>query len=100
DHLPAHDELLLVATGEGVRRWVPAGSPPVDLGHDLLGPLPGALPIDPAPLGVRRLGLVAEGGVLPEGRGQEETLTVPILRDVPEAELPPGPDREVGDVGA
>ena len=55
-HLPADDELLLVAARERVGGDVGAGRAHVEAVDDLLGPSPGALAVDPEPASHRTAG--------------------------------------------
>ncbi len=81
-HLPAHDELLLVAARQGGGEDVDPGRAHVVVADDALGVGAGALAVDPPAPDVDLLGHVAEDPVLPEGCLQEQAVAVPVFGDV------------------
>ncbi len=101
-HLPADDELLLVAAGQRGRRAT--SMPGVRTSYcvdDPLGVRRGRRPRSiHGPLTLGACGLVAEDPVLPERRLEQQPVPVPVLGDVADARLAPRAGRPGGDVGA
>src|SRR4051794_43261 len=97
-HLPAHDQLLLVAAGERYGQGVRAGRPDVVLPHDPLGVGAGRAPVDERAPYRRGAGLVTQDAVLPQRRVEQHALTVPVLRDEADPALATGAGAPVGDV--
>ena len=108
-HLPADDELLLVATGQRERRYVDAGGAHVVRADDALGVVTGALAVDPAASGTGPAGSGGRGcgsptagtsAAAPAGAGPRGcsrcrprgVRRVVQLRDVLVAEREPSPD--------
>ena len=76
------------------------GRADVEAVDDLLGPAPGAGPVDPEALAVRFDPLVPERGVLPQAEGEHEAVVLPVLGDVPDAGGPALLGGQPGDVVA
>ena len=100
EHLPTHDELLLVAARERVRGDVDARRAHIEVVDDLLGALARTTTVDPAATRVGRLGLMAEHAVLPERRREQQAVMLAVLGDVPDSVLSPESCARVRDVDA
>ena len=98
-HLPADDELLLVAAGQRGRGHVDAGRADVVL-RRRCARCPCARPSRSihGPLTFGACGLVAEDAVLPQRRLEQQALPVPVLGDVADAGLAAAPGVPGGDV--
>ena len=80
-HLPAHDELLLIAAGQRRRGHLDARGPHVEIGDDPAGVPPGTAAVQQRTPAVRRLRLVPEHPVLPQRGLQQQGLTLSVLGD-------------------
>ena len=97
-HLAPDDQLLLVAARQCVGGHVDVGSANVERVADVFGGVAHSFAVHPEAARERLLRLVAERGVLPERRRQQQTFTLAILWDVAEPVLAATPYRGVRDV--
>ena len=99
-HLPGDHDLLLVAAGQRPGRRRDGGGPHVVLLDALDRRFPDRVQVQREAGGVRRLVVDVEDEVVGDREVSHQAVLRPVLRDISDARVQPGPGRGVAEVGA